>query len=294
MNIIDVPKVFKQERSWKFPPHHTGIHLEQYADEFFKNNLSNRNDEYTGGREYLPIYYSSWYFNHCGDNKSYNYDGRLLDVLMDYILSLPRDKKYFTVCQLSKTGWLEQALNEINCLTFGAGGWGDVAIPLPCEEHNRMRVNNPHFFASFVGSFDTHPIRKKMFETLAGESGIYMIDGRHNVDVFEHIMADSKFALCPRGYGLTSFRLYEAIQMGVVPVYISDEVWWLPFRDKIDWSKLAVLWHTNFMGELVKCLKTFDDAKIEEMAKYGQECYQKYFTMFGICDEIINILKEQT
>jgi len=33
----------------------------------------------------------------------------------------------------------------------------------------------------------------------------------------------SKFALCPRGYGKTSFRIQEALQYGAIPVYISDE-----------------------------------------------------------------------
>jgi hypothetical protein len=36
-------------------------------------------------------------------------------------------------------------------------------------------------------------------------------------------MARSIFALCPRGYGKSSFRIMEAIHFGAIPVYISDE-----------------------------------------------------------------------
>ena len=36
-------------------------------------------------------------------------------------------------------------------------------------------------------------------------------------------MRDSLFSLCPRGYGPTSFRLYESIQLGSIPVYIAED-----------------------------------------------------------------------
>ena len=54
-------------------------------------------------------------------------------------------------------------------------------------------------------------------------------------------MQSSYFALCPRGYGVTSYRLYEAFEFGVVPVYISrEDEYYLPFEDIVDWDKLCV------------------------------------------------------
>jgi hypothetical protein len=47
----------------------------------------------------------------------------------------------------------------------------------------------------------------------------------------------SKFVLCPRGQGPSSFRLYETLGAGRVPVVISDD-WLAPPR--IDWSACAV------------------------------------------------------
>ena len=55
---------------------------------------------------------------------------------------------------------------------------------------------------------------------------------------FKRIMRNSIFSLCPRGFGPTSFRLYEAIQMGTIPVYIAEKnEHVLPFANKIDWKK---------------------------------------------------------
>jgi hypothetical protein len=47
----------------------------------------------------------------------------------------------------------------------------------------------------------------------------------------------SKFVLCPRGHGPSSFRLYETLAAGRVPVVISDD--WLP-PPRIDWSACVV------------------------------------------------------
>ena len=57
---------------------------------------------------------------------------------------------------------------------------------------------------------------------------------------FVELMSRSVFALCPRGYGRTSYRMYEALQLGCIPVYIHDESW-LPYADELDWREFAVL-----------------------------------------------------
>ena len=44
----------------------------------------------------------------------------------------------------------------------------------------------------------------------------------NNLEKFENLIKSSFFFLCPRGYGPASFRLYESIELGTVPVYISD------------------------------------------------------------------------
>jgi hypothetical protein len=52
-------------------------------------------------------------------------------------------------------------------------------------------------------------------------------------DRYAEILAASKFALCPRGCGLSSFRLFEAMSLGVAPVIIADG--WRPVSG-LDWS----------------------------------------------------------
>jgi hypothetical protein len=54
---------------------------------------------------------------------------------------------------------------------------------------------------------------------------------------YAEVIARSKFVLCPRGHGPSSFRLYEALAAGRVPVVISNN-WLAPPR--IDWSRCIV------------------------------------------------------
>jgi hypothetical protein len=44
-------------------------------------------------------------------------------------------------------------------------------------------------------------------------------------------MCDTKFSLCPRGFGRTSYRLAETILAGRIPVFEYSDQLWVPYRD---------------------------------------------------------------
>jgi hypothetical protein len=56
-------------------------------------------------------------------------------------------------------------------------------------------------------------------------------------DEFRRLLARSRFVLCPRGYGSSSFRLFETLKAGRVPVIVADE--WLPCTGP-DWSAFSL------------------------------------------------------
>ena len=51
--------------------------------------------------------------------------------------------------------------------------------------------------------------------------------------IYAEVLGRSKFVLCPRGAGTSSFRLFETLEAGRVPVIISDQ--WVPSEGP-DWS----------------------------------------------------------
>ena len=40
------------------------------------------------------------------------------------------------------------------------------------------------------------------------------------VEDWKQFIQDSEFHLCPRGYGPTSYRLYECLQSETIPIYV--------------------------------------------------------------------------
>lgn len=95
----------------------------------------------------------------------------------------------------------------------------------------------------------------------------------------------SKFTLCPRGYGKTSFRLYETFQLNSVPVYISDN-FWLPFIEKINWSDICVLIKPNEIVNLKKILNSINDKKYNSMLINGKKIWNEYFEINNLCKKI--------
>jgi len=94
-----------------------------------------------------------------------------------------------------------------NLVVLSAGGYGHVPVPLlkqPEAVVGRKPVSERRYFASFLGSLKTAPegLRLKMNTTLvefAAARGLEVFVGRTRD--WRTVMADSKFSLCPRGFG---------------------------------------------------------------------------------------------
>ncbi len=101
---------------------------------------------------------------------------------------------------------------------------------------------NRRYRASFVGQCGGE-LRGKLRDTFRNRDGYFIHDTRTDGSMpqaeYLEIMRDSWFAFCPRGGGLSSYRMWEEIQCESVPVLFADDVV-LPFSDKIDWSRIIV------------------------------------------------------
>jgi hypothetical protein len=108
---------------------------------------------------------------------------------------------------------------------------------------------------------------------------------------FVDITKRSIFSLCPRGYGRTSFRLYECIQLGSIPVYVFDDKW-LPFENSVDWSKFSVLIHISDIQNIDDILSSYSVDKIKEMTTSLRKYWNDNFTMDSTFEKIKSIINE--
>jgi hypothetical protein len=78
----------------------------------------------------------------------------------------------------------------------------------------------------------TTEIQGKQFDT------IMIIDGHIEAQEYIKSIQSSVFSLCPEGFLPWSPRLYEAIQIGTIPIILADNIV-LPFERFIDWRSFS-------------------------------------------------------
>lgn len=110
----------------------------------------------------------------------------------------------------------------------------------------------PSLLFSFVGAAATHPVRRSIIGLQCPDA--LLIDGSAEADAvrrgerqalspeefagrYARSVRDSSFVLCPRGGGSSTFRLFETMMLGRVPVIVSDQ--WVPPIGP-DWDTFSV------------------------------------------------------
>lgn len=132
-------------------------------------------------------------------------------------------------------------------------------------------------FMSFMGRI-THPIRREMFTILAHEKGFQIVESTANNQDWVTQMADSKFALCPVGYGPNSFRYVEAMQMGCVPVWIGETTL-LPMADFLDPASEPYVIHAQTPKDL---LSPSALTRLQPQQHLIAQLARRHFSMDGV------------
>ena len=191
-----------------------------------------------------------------------------------------------------------------NTIIYGACS-GNIPIPLIYEDINNTLLSYPNkcfneksILCSFVGNITSNQImpnvRQIIFENFNNNSNFKMINSggwtptvnKNLQDIFINITIDSKFALAPRGYGRGSFRFFECFQLGTIPIYIWNDINWLPFQDSIEYSRLCICIHVSEIHNLENLLLSITEDQYNKMMSYYNEI--KYlFELEGMSNKII-------
>lgn len=135
----------------------------------------------------------------------------------------------------------------------------------PCRQkilqlsHPRALIENPQ-----LNFFDTSPLA----ETLEYQRAVAAQKANYRATV-----ARSKFVLCPRGVGTSSFRLYETLASGRVPVIISDQ-WVAPPGP--DWNASSLRMAEKDSARIPQILES-RETDFASMAQCARATYREWF-----------------
>ena len=83
------------------------------------------------------------------------------------------------------------------------------------------------------------------------------------------------------------------MQIGTIPIYIYDDIEWLPFKNKIDYSKFCISIHISEIHTLEERLLKITEQKYNKMWEEYHKI-KNYFTLEGTTNEILKIEETNT
>jgi hypothetical protein len=272
------PKLRPISQIFNYPEHNKDFGVEQDFYEYVLKHPEIITNNYNEADwHYLPVFWTRWHLNH-------NYAHEGLDELQDAVNNIVLDdKKTFTICQYDDGPIVD--LGESVLFLASRKGEKGIDIPLLSSSH-KLPFFKPtkKYLAAFVGRLSTHPIRQKMAEALADRSDISINDGEFGDKFFVKRILESHIALAPRGYGGSSFRFFEAMQLGAVPFLIGD-IDTRPFKEFIPWEKLSLYVDTAKSIEYI--LDRQDYNALELSGLKISEFYREHLTYQKWCKYVI-------
>lgn len=144
----------------------------------------------------------------------------------------------------------------------------------------RERSRAPDLLFSFCGAARNDPKVRGDVMRLRHVRGMVRDRNANQSDhdeTYAEILHRSQFVLCPRGLGPSSWRLFEAMRVGCVPVIISDD--WAPPQG-VDWASCSVRVPEASIAGIPALLEQLEP-KAEAMGRAARETYERHFSRDG-------------
>lgn len=157
---------------------------------------------------------------------------------------------------------------------------------------DRVRVQEPPArLAAFTGCCDSKPVRLRLLdaarrwsrdEISVADTFAEFVGSLRAGDLRRHDelkrafvvdMLGAKFALCPRGWGASSFRIFEAMQLGRAPVIIADD--WTPPVGP-DWDRCAIRVRQEAIGDLPRILRA-EEPTWAERGRAARLAWERFY-----------------
>jgi hypothetical protein len=266
------------------PPHHyqgySGPWIEDYFFDFFVR------EKIQSGLTYLPVFWTDYFLQaqvHKYTPAQFEKIERLLRNMLDG--EIAAGGSYFTLLEYDHPIW-DWHLFPKNVLVFSAGGSGDIPIPL-FKGSPPLTLPAKDVAVSFAGRLggasNKGGIRERMAAAMAGHAVFF--EG----SAWRDLMARSVFSLCPRGLGRASYRLYEALSVSSIPIYIWDDLPWLPYAGELPWDEFSISLPIDEIGSLPERISRWSEKKVLGARALIAKNYDSHFTLEGACRQVVHM-----
>ncbi|MBC8125872.1 MAG: exostosin family protein [Gloeobacteraceae cyanobacterium ES-bin-144] len=220
------------------------------------------------------------------DGNSYNYDFSL-KAIRRHPLTIKHRRKTFLYDERDQTWcampglYVSMTKGSFNPQRQRAVSYVSMMNEFVLMEEYRHR--QPDLLFSFLG----RRVDRTREAILALSHPRGLVEDTSNFDVFKdseggndgkrryaEILGRSKFVLCPKGAGPASFRLFETMAIGRVPVIISDD-WVAPTGP--DWGKFALRIAERDVLHVAAIIEA-NEIRFEEMARTARAAWEEWFS----------------
>jgi hypothetical protein len=177
-----------------------------------------------------------------------------------------------------------------NLLVISQGGKGHIPTL------SWLRTFHPEDFpisqsyeydAVFCGTIKNHWLRSVTGFSMMNTKGRFLVT---KTDQWRAIYSASKFVMAPRGWGRNSYRFGEVLQMGMIPVFVYNDVPWVPYYDCINWSRLAVVVHVKDVRKTLNYLRNCPVEHVNQMRLNVRAFYESHFHQDAVWRHFQNFL----
>ncbi len=214
-----------------------------------------------------------------------------LKLHMQQVLNQLNPKfKYFTIVQAGR-GFNHPKLalyvpSHIDFILFSAGGDSPplktVPVPLLKEELKPVGLAKS-IVASSQCNIGNHAVRGTL-QARYNSSYLFLAQS----DDWRVITESSNFSFCPRGFGPTSFRLYETLQLGTIPIYVWEGEKWLAFEDRVNWDDIAIVVESHDIDQIGSRIAKADVDSMRAAVAEHRHLFTYDFTIQYILDSVTN------
>lgn len=284
IHLLDVPEGFQPKRApSRYPAYAKDYGVEQDFHLFLKTSYRNIvGNPLDADFLYLPVYWTRFYMTHGVETESI----QRIDQLVENFTRV--GAPVFTVCQ-----WDDGTiLPESKLIEYLASRKGVFGLDAPLLASSMPKPFWPfpfgrRYLANFVGRVETHPIRNELKLAVEGNPKVLFDRGPRTPRQFSRILSQSSITLCPRGYGGSSFRFWEAIHHGSLPWLIGD-IDTRPFKGIIDWDKCSL--YSRDVREFVERFDALSEQEISDKRGYLQSYVAPLFRWGRWCSLLIEEL----